>query len=210
MSCLPFLLVFPFTYFPVLPEHPSLNSCVLNEGLYVVLIANSIGVANITLCLPLLSTWPWTFWSISGLGTISKYTFYSALFLDKRTWVQCGLSLLIKQTAYGVASGEASAVDWDELLFTFTPCWRGCYPVLSPPVEVGCWRSGEGPEEGQWRTWSTWPARRGWRSFASCLQWRGYKGVIQQQPVTTAQGFYKGDKSKCFCSDGKMKCHGCT
>lgn len=120
------------------------------------------------------------------------------------------LSLLIKQTAYGVASGEASAVDWDELLFTFTPCWRGCYPVLSPPVEVGCWRSGEGPEEGQWRTWSTWPARRGWRSFASCLRWRGYKGVIQQQPVTTAQGFYKGDKSKCFCPDGKMKCHGCT
>lgn len=160
MACLPLLLIFLFTHFPMLLEHPSLNSCHLNE-LYVVFIANSIGVADNTLCLTFLSIWLWTFWSSSSLGTISEYAFYSSLFLDKRTWsrqwtpgqiwVQCVLSLPIKQTGYRVASGEAWTVGWDELLFTLTPCWWSCYPVLSLPVEVGCWRAGEG-SEGQSRT----------------------------------------------------------
>lgn len=161
MACLPLLLILLFTPFSVLPEQPSLNNCLLNE-LYVVFVANSIGVPNITLWLTLLSVWPWTLWSSSSLGTISKYAFYSSLFLDKRAWsrqwtlgqiwVQYMLSLPIKQTGYGIASGEAWTVDWDELLFTFTPCWWGSYPILSPPVEVGCWRAGEGPEEGQSKT----------------------------------------------------------
>ena len=215
MACLPLLLIFLFTRFPVLPEHPSLNSCLLNE-LYVVFTAKGIGVANITLWLTLLSMWPWTFWSSSSLGTVSKYTFYSSLFLDERTWsrqwtpgqiwIQCVLSLPIKQTGYGFRRSPASKLRW--VIFHL-------YSLLArllSSLESSSW-------SGMLKSW------RGSRGGAvKDLEHMAYKNRLrelcllslmerrQRSDPTAAcdycQGSYEDDRAKCFCPDGKIKCHG--
>lgn len=152
-----------------------------------------------------------TLWSSSSLGTISKYAFYSSLFLDKRMWsrqwtpsqiwVQCVLWLSIKQTGYRDASGGAWTVVLYELLLTFPHyCWRS-NPVLSWNGMLSRWRESR---EGSVRGWEHMAYKIRLRElYLLSLMERRQKN----EPMSACDSCQEPSeqvRAKCFHPDGKI------
>lgn len=156
-------------------------------------------------------------WSSSSLGIISKYAFFSSLFLDKSTWsrqwapsqiwVQCVMSLSIKQTGYRAASGGAWTVDWDELLLTFPHC---CWGVTQSWVHQLKWDV-EQAERIQRRVSQGLRTHdlqdEAERALASVSDGKEAKESYPVAACDYCQGPSEHVRAKCFHPDGKIKCH---